>query len=426
MRFFVCAFLGAVAVMLSNNSEAGSNGEPRAFSDAGTSITLEFAVAVGRKHNPAWAEHRANREAALAEVTGARLPANPELELGAGRAKTREAPVVKSNEFEIGISQRLELPHKRRVRRKAAEAGIAVVERERGVFGADLRAQIARAYANARYQQEAAHLSSHTLALAAQLEALVSRRVEGGEVARIDLIKASVERLQAQTELQSQQLRIESARVELETLCGNALPAHWIPADPLPSGLPEISLEDALTHTWTWHPELQRIDAVETQKQAEVERERAAWHPDARPGISVARELDTESFRFQLGIELPLFNRNQGGIANARAGLNKTKAERVRIEQTIAGQVRSAWQGYEGARGRLAASRELYEAAREALDTETFLYSQGEHDLLQLLDARRTAQATENQALSAGLDAALARTDLEHAMGYGGNESWED
>jgi len=124
-----------------------------------------------------------------------------------------------------------------------------------------------------------------------------------------------------------------------------------------------------------------------------------------------------------LGIELPLWYRNRGGIAAAQAGLRRAEAELARTRQEIERDVETAVQAYESAREQLAAfDAGLRAGAAESLRIETSLYEQGETEFLQLLDARRTAQQTETEFLQALYDGTIARAELERAIGIGGDE----
>ena len=153
---------------------------------------------------------------------------------------------------------------------------------------------------------------------------------------------------------------------------------------------------------------LRRLDAVLKQKELVIEREQKAWQPNVRLGVP-------------LGLEVPLRNRNQGGIAAAQAELQEVQAEQTRIQQEVERDVETGVQAYEGAREQRAAFEGgLRAAAAESLHIETTMYEEGEVDLLQLLDVRRTARQTEAEYLQALYDAQVARIELERAIGVGG------
>jgi cobalt-zinc-cadmium efflux system outer membrane protein len=390
---------------------------------ATASLTLEQVLAIAREHNPTFAEFAANLERARAEILIAAAYPNPEVEFYVGRARTREAPTERATEYEVGLMQTIEMPGKRRTRRVAAQAGVAVAEREREGFRATLRAEVAKAYYTVCHRMQAETLAAETAAIATDLETIVRRRFDGGETAEIDAIRARLEALKARRRIQDQRRQLAGARIALDNLCGGALPPGFVPTDPLPSDPKALESRSARDWAGFHHPELRRLDAEIARQEAIIARERTAWHPDLKPGVSAGRELDTEGYGVSLGVEIPLWNRNRGGIAAASAELNRLRAERERTRLEIDGELRMLLEEDANARERLAAfDATLREGAAEALRIETLLYRQGEHDLLQLLDARRTAQETDVEYLHARYDAAVVRIELERTMGIEGEE----
>lgn len=167
-------------------------------------------------------------------------------------------------------------------------------------------------------------------------------------------------------------------------------------------------MEQAQQIALAQHPVLRRLEAVLRQKELIVQREQKAWFPSIRIGIP-------------LGLEVPLLNRNKGGIAAAKADLERTQAELTRARQEIQRDLEMATQTYESAREQVAVFQGgLRAAAAESLRIETLMYQEGEVDFLQLLDARRTARQTEAEYLQIMYDAQIARIEIERAIGIGG------
>ena len=386
-------------------------------------LTLEQALSLARTHNPTLPQFNANLEIARAAILTARAYPNPELELGIGSARSREAGGGSEAEYSIGIVQPLELPGKRNTRRAAAEAALPVIREEAAGFRARLRAETAKAYATLVYRQHALALAETDASLAGELLALVERRVEGGESAEIDRVKTRLETLKAQRRVQVARRDLNAARIALNALCGGSLPAEPQLVDDLPASLTAVDAGPALLTMQAGHPEFARLDAEAARRAAVLLRERKVWLPDLRPGLSTAREMDADSFAVTLGFEIPLWNRNEGGIAEARQQLSALEVERNIALAELQRELDLALQAQAGAAEQLAAfGADLRTGAAEALRIETFLYEQGEHDLLQLLDARRTAQETEAEYLQARYDAGIAQIELEQAIGIGSEE----
>jgi len=370
------------------------NAPPAANAPEGAALTREQAQKIALEKNPTFAEYAARRAAANAEVLQAIAYPNPDLELGLELFPSLFLPV--------------EPPAKRQTRRAAAEAAMPVVDRSEDEFRAALAADVAKAFCTVLYAERAAALSKEALHIEQEIEQVVGRRVEAGEAPEIDRIRAQVETLKASRAVQAQQRQNATARVILNTLCGRALPKDFALADRLDQALAEADVEQARQIALAQHPVLRRLDALLRQKELAVQREQKAWHPNIRLGVP-------------LGAELPLGNQNQGGIAAAEAELQEVRAEQARIRQEVERDVETGAQTYEGAREQRAAFEGgLRAAASESLRIETTMYEEGEVDLLQLLDVRRTARQTEAEYLQALYDAQAARIELERAIGAGG------
>ncbi len=392
--------------------------------DRVTTLTLDQIQKIAHQENPTFREFAASRAAAQAEVLQALAYPNPELEASLGIAGTREAPRESDLEAGLGLFQTLEWPAKRRARRQAAEAQTPIVQREEEVFRAALRADVTKAYHTVLYYQHGILLAKAALGTERQIEQIVRRRVEGGEAPQIDLTKAQVETLKAQRVVQSQLRQFETAKAVLNTLAGRALPPDFVLVDTLEQPMNAANLNQARRIALIQHPTLRRLDAVLRQRELSIGRERTAWYPDLKVGLSPAQEIDTRSLGASVGMTLPFWNRNQGGIAAAQAELQKAQAEREKARQEVLRDLETGAQNYESAREQLVAfSGGLRVAAAEALRIATFLYQEGEADLLQLLDARRTARQTEAEYLQALYDLQVARAELEWAVGIGEEES---
>ena len=367
-------------------------------------LTLAQVQSVARQKNPTFAEFAASRQAARAEVLQALAYANPDVEVGLDSA--------------LGLFQPIESPAKRRSRRNAAEASKPIVEWEEEVFRATLAANVAKAYHTVLYYEHAVDLAKESLRTEQEISQIVGRRVDGGEAPEIDRIKAQVELLKASRTVQVQERQQVSARAVLNTLCGRSLPPGFVLEDTLdlgsrvrsPSLLAGVNMDAAKEVALAQHPVLRRLDAVLRQKELIVLREQKASHPTLRFGVP-------------LGLEIPLWNRNKGGIEAAKAEVQKTQAEVERARQEILRDIETSTQTYESVREQLAAFQDgLRAASAESLRIETFRYQEGEVDFLRLLDARRTTRQTEVEYLQTLYDAQIARIELERAIGIGGEK----
>ena len=380
-------------------------------------LTLREVLNIAFENNPTLAEFTANRELALSAVLTANAWHNPKFDSDL-RYVTGNGDDI---EYELGLNQVFELPGKRRARQEAAEAVQLAVEQEETSFMVLLHAEVKKAYRSVIFRDAKINLEMQNLDLAKEIVAVVKKRVDAGEARPIELTRARVEELKARKQIQAARRLRNIARKVLNALCGGTLPPNFILLDPSPAQFKPASTEQVHTLAQSRHPKLKHLIALKRQKELELKREQVAWYPDFSPGVGFENEEDEDSYTISLGLELPLWNKNSGGIAKAKAELKRIGAQISRAKQDIVRDVDVVLETYEGALEQIHAFEELRSVAREALKTETFLYEQGEVDLLTLLDARRTTQETESEYLGALHDLHLSRIELEQTIGIIGD-----
>ncbi len=381
-----------------------------------TSFSLSDVLEIAFENNPTFAEFAANREFARSAVLEAIAWHNPELNTGLRYVSGNGNDV----EYELGLNQPFELPVKRRTRRQAAEAIEEVTRREEGSFQVLLRAEVIKAHSTVVYRQETISLTTQNFELAGEIVKIVEGKVDAGSARPIDVTRAKVEMLKANKEIQSAQRLLNVARTVLNALTGRRLPSDFKLTDALPTLFEPIETEAIHVKAQAEHPELQRLHALKEQKRLELEREQVSWYPNFTPGIGFEQEEDAENYIISFGLEIPLWNKNKGGIARARAELSQIDAQIFRASQEVIRDVETATEGYSGALEQIHAFDELRSAAAEALKSETFLYDQGEVDFISLLDVRRTAQETESEYLAALYEARLFQIEIEQTIGLTG------
>ncbi|MFP2905881.1 TolC family protein [Pyxidicoccus sp. 3LFB2] len=176
-------------------------------------------------------------------------------------------------------------------------------------------------------------------------------------------------------------------------------------------------------------PELQAARAEEAAAKAEVELLRRERFPDPTLGLGYERERRPESHGAvsdlhtehllvaRLSVPLPLWERNQRELAEARARRSAREAERVSREREVDAEFAVARSTFDAAR----AAHTALEAARPAVERNLELvrraYEAGELGLDALLLARDRAFSARAETVDAAAELARARTALLRAEG---------
>ena len=387
---------------------------------AGPPVRLDEVLAMALRHNPSQAVFQGNLAVADARALQARVYPNPGVELQFGAARGREWPEATIAEFSLELSQPIEWPARRQSRILAADTAVQAAREEEALLGVALRFETSRAYYTVLYYQQALQLARDDHRNAAELEAMVARRVDGGEAPEIERIKARVETLKAGRAVYALQRQLESARTMLRSLCGEELPARFTPADNFTAHLDCADPAAAKREALDGHPRLSQLQILVQQREQEIRAEEASRRPGLTVGLTVARQFDANSLSGFLRFDLPFWDRNLAGIAAARGHLDQAAAELGRARLEIIREVELAAGSYEWLHEQLNAFESgLLQGAAETYRIEQLRFEEGEVDFLHLLDSRRTARQTELEYLQTLYDAHIARLELDRAIGKG-------
>ncbi|MEM8865987.1 MAG: TolC family protein [Planctomycetota bacterium] len=160
---------------------------------------------------------------------------------------------------------------------------------------------------------------------------------------------------------------------------------------------------DDLLRQATWEEVLQRVLATSPQVSARVAAiekarctiasEKAAVVPDVSAQVAVQYDDATEDTiaGVQIGMPLPIWNRNQGGIGRAHAELVAARRDLEATEQTLARRLADIFARNQSAviQANVLKSDVLTRAA-DTLKLATEGYQAGEVDFLELLTVQRT------------------------------------
>jgi cobalt-zinc-cadmium efflux system outer membrane protein len=167
-------------------------------------------------------------------------------------------------------------------------------------------------------------------------------------------------------------------------------------------------------------------DILHLQQEQNVERSRAALlRAERLPSVDIEAGADFNSPpdfnvgpRGQLTIGVPIFNRNQGELAQSAANLQALEAQLLAKKRSVTGDVEAAFFDLTSKQTQVNLYRDkVLPAARqvEALAEES--YRAGRANLLEVLNAQREVQQTEHEYLQSLFDLQQAFAELEEVVG---------
>ncbi len=373
--------------------------EPVAQASDTLFLTLVQAQIHSLVNNPELLATRRLREAAEGRLRQARAYRfNPEViieseQVGGGR--TLDA-------YEGEVSQEIEWAGQWGLRKNVAEYGLKSTEATVRDAERLTRAAASGAFYRTLAARSRVTLAVEILALNEQLVVAVSDLLEAGSISVLEANLARIESGRARTRVLEERRNANTARLELRRVLG--LPGSQplrlsseVPTPPEPSALdPDSLVRIALARRPDISASASRVDAG----QSLVSLARRDRIPNLRLSMPFDRLNGPGSGQVGIGVgmSIPLFNRNQGTIAEFQADLARTRFELDAVEMTVRAEVVDAYQRYASAGEEEAVSASsVLEPARfnQGLLDEAF--RSGKIDLPTLLLVR-------NQLLDAELD----------------------
>jgi cobalt-zinc-cadmium efflux system outer membrane protein len=176
-------------------------------------------------------------------------------------------------------------------------------------------------------------------------------------------------------------------------------------------------------------PELQGARARLARARANVDRQQAQAIPNLSLLVGAGRDNGTGSgmINTQVGLPLPIHNKNQGNIAAAHAEFCRASQDVRRTELSIEARIAEVSRDYESAAAAVDQYHlEILPRAQETLELAEQGYKAGEFDFLQVLIARRTFFDANLEYVTAQVSLAKASVLADGQVLVGGLDTTRD
>ena len=387
----------------------------------GEPASLDELLAHAEEHAPATLEARERVGLGDAAVDGAQRfqPYNPELEseIGVG---LRDVGLAKA---EATLRQRFEVAGERKLRTRVAQRRKEALEAEVDQARWSVHEQVHRIYRLGLIGQERVEIERETLDFTRRLLGIARDRYSAGEEPRTSVILARAELARARQQLVRAWISYVERLYDLESIIGwqESKPPQPTGQLPSPRALPPGA--ELLEKAFKEDPQLAVLRASLAQARAELAlHERAVW-PDPTLGIgwegeNLAGSQTNNTLRFVVGVPLPIWNRNQGPIAEARSRIDIIETTIDSREHVLRARVLKRAETVQGAYDQ---ARIYEQEVLPALQTQLELLEEGfdlgELSLLDVMNARDRLLAVQRQHLAALREYFVAVSQLENLLG---------
>lgn len=369
------------------------------------------------QRSPELALARAQRQTAEAAAITAGARPNPALSTSAQKNTSAE-PGAKAWTYGLGLDIPIETAGKRDIRmaRAAWQARAAAYAEAEARWR--VRGKVSEAYIAAFPMDELARERSD---LQESLSQETQKRLASGMV-------SSGEALQARLAAKQALLAVEETRRRradsLRTLAASiGVPERAMPGANLPftdlsaEALPDpVAIEAVAKSALQVRPDVLAALAEYEAAQAALQLEIAKQYPDLSIGPGYSWDAGALKWSLALGLVLPLFDRNQGPIAEAEAKREEAAARFKAMQEQAIADIGGSQAAYMQAMRLLELTRAMAVDQRARLRSAEQAFQAGASDRLALLAAKLEASTAASARIDALLEAHRAAGQLENAL----------
>jgi cobalt-zinc-cadmium efflux system outer membrane protein len=316
-------------------------------------------------------------------------------------------------------TQTLETAGKRGKRTVVAEKELSAAESDVQNTLRQLTFELKRRYYGVALAQAQLRLAQDLLTGIDDVIRVNEARYQQGEISGLENARVKAERLRFFSDLLVAKLQLSNSRVALLELLGATdLSAPFEVIDSLAvsstvpnrDGLQRLALDNRPDYV----AERQRLERDRSQ----LTLEKSLAVPNVSPSFGYKRDFGANTMYAGVSFPLPLFNRNQPGIARATADISRQNFELERVRLSVLRDVLEAEQAFNTQSQRATAiERDYVPTAQRARDSALESYRVGELDLIGFLDTERVYRETLTSFNQALYERRIAFALLEAAVG---------
>lgn len=394
---------------------AGAAGSPPSLS---ADLTQEQALNLAARNRLALVALRADQDSAEVSLGYAGLPPNPEIEVEWDNLGG-DLPADEVRETTVALRQALEIGGKPSARKNRGRSEIARLRHEQNAVWLDIAAEVRAAYVVVLAARERLTLRQEAEQIAKELAAITHELVKAGELPATEEIRAEARMAETLAETEKHRHLCSEAELALNVTLAAPADVFLTPIGELPREV-SIPTREALLAGIRDLPLLALRRSESELAAADLKLEQAnAWSdPSLAIGLREIQDRDGRALILGLSMPLPIFQRNQTALADARASLRKAaaneeaEAHRLRTEvlKTHVALIAADQEARTLRSEVLTRASVAAESVREGFRAGKFRYSD-------VLESTQTLVTLKTRHLEALFDLNLAAIALDRLLG---------
>lgn len=394
------------------------------------SLRLEDFEQMALESNPTLAQALASVRAAEGRKKQAGLYPNPVI--GATGEEVSPGPIIRGGEFGGFVEQRIVTAGKLRLSRNIFEQERLQAEHMSQAQKYRVLNSVRSLYYEALGAQRRVEVQTQLAKLSGEAVKISNELLNVGAADQPDLLESEVEADRAEVELSMAKTELERVWRELAAVVGKP---SLQPA-PLEGNLeevPKLELESVMATLFSESPEIRTSEAAIAREEAALRRAKVEKIPDivARGGLRYNRELLEFGATpvglegtFDVSVEIPFFNRNQGNVAAARANLERAQRETDRVKLSLRMRMARAYKEYQDSLNRVEKYRTgMIPRAQKAYELYTSNFRQMAAAYPQVLIAQRNLFQLQEDYITALVKTWRSAVEIRGLLLVGGLEA---
>ena len=318
------------------------------------------------------------------------------------------------------VSYLHERRHKRELRLESAREATGIATSGQADLERNLLFSLRNAFVQTLQAKAVLRLAQDNLSYYDDVLKVSRERYKAGDIAQVDLDRLELLRVQYESDVQTAQVNLRTAKIQLLTLLNERIPVEQFDVTGTFDFTDQLqTLEEFRKVALDTRPDLRA--ATQAVNKAKTDHRLATANGSTDPifGFDVGRNPPIDQY-FGVGVSIPLriFDRNQG--EKLRTQLDITRNERVRdaIQAQVFSDVDSAYATLSSNVILLGPYKAKYlQQAVRVRDTITFSYQHGGASLLDFLNAQSEYRSVERNYLSLIGSYLIAASQLNLAVG---------
>ncbi len=389
-------------------------------------LTWQQAEEEFEKSNPTLRAAQIGIDESRAEEVTAFLRPNPDLTAGIDQINPfAKNPVDKYSPFSeafpsASVSYLHERRHKRELRLESAQKGTAVAQSQLEDQKRNLIFNLRTAFIQMLQAKAVLDLAKENLAYFDRELAISRERYKAGDIARVDLDRLELQRVQYESDLQTADVNLRTAKIQLLQLLNDRTPIDQFDASgPFDFSEPALVQDDLRRIAMEERPDLKA--AVQSVDKAQTDYKLAVANGSTDPtfGMDFARNPPIPVYvGVNVNIPLRIFDRNQGEKERTRLDIGRNERLRDAAQAQVFSDVDSAYVTLLNTVTLLRPYKTKYLAtAARVRDTIAFSYQHGQAALVDYLDAQRDYRSVQVSYLNLVGSYLSAASQLNLAVG---------